>query len=92
MTNFFPNTVKNLNPTLWNCDSLAEHIDDPIVKVIAKWRHQPSILPIPPEYKNWANFYFNFVSKEDVLTEIKVLNVSKAIQESDIPFKIIKVN
>ena len=44
------------------------------------------------EYKNRANFSFNFVSKEDVLTEIKMLDVSKAIQESDIPVKIIKVN
>ena len=35
---------------------------------------------------------FNFVSKQDVLTEIKVLDVSKAIQESDIPVKIIKAN
>ena len=42
--------------------------------------------------KNRANFHFNFVSKEDVLTEIKVLDVSKAIQESDIPVKIIKAN
>ena len=31
------------------------------------------------EYKNRANFYFNFVSKEHGLAEIKVLDVSKAI-------------
>ena len=71
---------------------MAENIDDPTLKAIAKWRNHPSILAITSEYKNRANFSFNFVSKEDVLTEIKMLDVSKAIQESDIPVKIIKAN
>ena len=51
-----------------------------------------SILAIASEYKNRPNFSSNFVSKEDVLTEIKVLDVLKTIQESDIPVKIIKAN
>ena len=46
-------------------------------------------LAIAPEYKNRANFSLNFISKEDDLAEIKVLVVSKAIQESGIPVKII---
>ena len=93
LNNFFANAVKNLNISNYeNCDSLAENIDDPTLKAIAKWRNHPSILAIAPEYKYKANFSFNFVSKEDVLTEIKMLDVSKAIQESDIPVKIIKAN
>ena len=52
----------------------------------------PSILAIASECKNRANFSFNFVSKENVLTEIKVLDVSKAIQKGDVPVKIIKTN
>ena len=93
LNNFFANAVKNLNISNYeNCDSLAENIDDPTLKAIAKWRNHPSILAITSEYKNRANFSFNFVSKEDVLTEIKVLDVSKAIQESDIPVKIITAN
>ena len=71
---------------------MAENIDDPTLKAIAKWRNHPSILAITSEYKSKANSSFNFVFKEDVLTEIKVLDVSKAIQESDIPGKIIKAN
>ena len=71
---------------------MAENIDDPTLKAIAKWRSHPSILAIASEYKNRVKFSFNFVSKEDVLTEIKMLDVSKAIQESDIPVKIIKAN
>ena len=40
---------------------------------------------------NIENFSFNFVPKENALTEIKVLDVLNAIQESDIPVKIIKI-
>ena len=71
---------------------MAENIDDPTLKAIAKWRNHPSILAIASEYKNRANVFFNFVSKKDILTEIKMLDVSKTIQESDIPVKIIKAN
>ena len=39
-----------------------------------------------------ANFSFNFTSKEDFLKEITMLYTSNAIQESDIPAKIIKEN
>ena len=68
---------------------MAENIDDPTLKVIVKWRNHPRILATTSEYKNKTNLSFNFVSKEDVLTEIKMLDVSKAIQQSDIPVKII---
>ena len=71
---------------------MAENIDDPILKTIAKCRSHPSTLAIASEYKNRANFSFDFVSKEDVLTEMKVLDVSKVIQESDVPVKVIKAN
>ena len=90
---YFCKCCKNLNISNYeNCDSLAENIDDPTLKAIAKWRNHPSILAIAPEYKYKANFSFNFVSKEDVLTEIKILDVLKAIQENDILVKIIKAN
>ena len=93
LNNFFANAVKNLNiPNFENCDYLAEKIDDPTLKDIAKWRNHPSILAITSEYKNRANFSFNFVSKDDVLTNIKVLDVSKAIQESIILVKIIRAS
>ena len=63
-----------------------------IVILWQKWRNHSSILAIASEYKNSANLSFNFVFKENVLTEIKVLDVSKATQETDIPVKIIKAN
>ena len=71
---------------------MAENTDDPTLKVIAKWRNHPSILAMASEYKKRAKFSFNFVSKEDVLTEIKMLDVSKAIQEIDIPVKVIEAD
>ena len=93
LNTFFANAVKSLNISNYeNCNSLAENIYDPTLKAIAKCRNHPSILAIVSEYENRANFSFNFVSKEDVLTEIKMLDVSKTIQESDIPVKIIKAN
>ena len=67
---------------------MAENINDPTLKAIAKWRNHPSILAIASEYKNRAKFQFYF----KVLTEVKVLDFSKAIQESDIPGKVIKAN
>ena len=71
---------------------MAENINDSTLEAIAKWRNYPSILAIASEYKNRANFSVNFVSKEDFLTEVKVLDVSKALQESDMSVKIIKAN
>ena len=71
---------------------MAEIIDDPTLKAIVKWRNHPSIPAVASDYKNRANFSFDFVSEEDVPTEIKMLDVSKAIQESDIPIDIIKAN
>ena len=69
LNNFFANAVKNLNISNYeNCDSLAENIDDPTLKDIAKWRNHPSILAIASKYKNRANFSYNVLSKEDVLT------------------------
>ena len=66
LNNFIENAEKNLKtlniPIYENCDSLAENIDDPTLKTIARQRNHPSILVIT-EYKNIANFSFNFVSK-----------------------------
>ena len=79
LNNFFANAVKNFKiPNYENCYSLAESIDDPTPKAVTKWRNHLSILAIASEYKNRANVSFNFVSKDDALTEIKVLDVSKA--------------
>ena len=58
LNNFFANAVKNLNIANYeDCDSLAENIDDPTLKAIAKWRNHPSILAIASEYENRKLFF-----------------------------------
>ena len=71
---------------------MSDNIDHPTLKAIVKWRNHPSILTITSEHRNTPKFSFNFVSKEHVLEEIQMLDSSKAIQESDIPLKLIKGN
>ena len=47
LNNLFGNALKNLNiPSYENCDSLAESIDHPPLKYIAKWINHPSIQAI----------------------------------------------
>ena len=90
LNNFFSNIVQNI-PNYEYCEFLRENIDNPILEAIVKWRNHPSTLAIASEYTNRKNLSLNFVSKEDVLTEVEVLDVSKTIQESGIPVKIIKI-
>ena len=71
---------------------MSDNIFHPTLKAIVKWRNHPSILTITSEHENTPKFSFNFVSKEHVLEEIQMLDSSKAIQESDIPVKLIKEN
>ena len=93
LNDFLANAVKNLNiPNIEKCDSLAENINDPTLNAVVKLINHPSILAIASQYENRANLSFNFVSKKGVLTEIKALDISKFIQEIDIPVHIIKTN
>ena len=40
----------------------------------------------------FSSFYFSHVHKNTVLKELKKLNINKAVQDSDIPVKILKEN
>ena len=42
------------------------------------------------EHKNTAKFSLSFISKENILKQIKILNTSKAIQESKAILKIVR--
>ena len=53
---------------------MSDNIDDPTLKAIAKWRNHPTILTIISEHENTLKFSFNFVSKEHVLEEMKMLS------------------
>ena len=56
-----------------NCGYLVKNINDPTLKDKDKWRNHPSILAIASESENRVRFSFSFVSKEEVLAEIKAL-------------------
>ena len=52
------------------------------------------ILPITgsfgKSFLRFSSFYFSQVDKNTVLKEIRKLNMSKAVQDKDIPVKILK--
>ena len=93
LNSFFSSVVKNLNILSYEgCDSLSDNIFHPTLKAIKNWRNHPSILTITSGHENTQKFSFYFVPKEHVLEEIQMLDSSKAIQERDIPVKLIKEN
>ena len=57
-----------------------------------KWRNYPSVLAITAVYENRERFTFSSVTLADVAKEINILNSSKAIQEADLPAKLLKDN
>ena len=56
-----------------------------------KYRRHPSITAIQGVYKQ-SSFSFSTVEKVDVIREIKNLSKKKAIQDNDVPVKILKDN
>ena len=93
LNDFFSNIIKSLNiPKKDHTNSIVENVRDPTLKAILKYRKHPSILAIKRKLKSGPVFTFNHITKEDVIKEIKNLDVSEASQEVDIPTKIIKEN
>ena len=62
----------------------------PTLKAIMKWRNHPSVLAITAVHGNRERFTFSSVTLADVAKEINILNRSKAIQEADLPVKLLK--
>ena len=58
--------------------------------IIRKFQNHPSIIKIKENHQ--GHFSFSAVEVEDVDREIDSLDASKAIQQNDIPVKIIKAN
>ena len=91
--NFFANVVPSLGLPCKN-DLLVsvEHIQDPLEKIIEKFKQHPSIIPIMRHKPNKSNFSFSRVAKQSIESLIKTLDSSKAIQKDNISTKIIKEN
>ena len=89
---FFSNIVKNLEIPEYQCENdlhnrLSSH---PALQAIMKYRNHPSINIIRHFSQRYSSFYFSQVEKNTVLKEIRRLSSKKAIQETDIPVKILK--
>ena len=92
LNDFFPNVVCNLNIPPYEDPSVnPEQFEDPVVKANEKYKYHPSIKAIK-EKNLKKTFTFQTISRSDIKKEILRLDNSKAIQESDIPTKIIKQN
>ena len=91
---FFVNIVPNLGIEIdQQYLSNVSNISDPVEKAIKKYQKHPSISIINKmvsSVENEASFSFTCVTVDDILKEIKRLDIKKATQGSDTPTKVIK--
>ena len=93
LNDFFSSIVTSLNlPESQNSDPWSNNIDHPTLKAIVKWRSHPTVLTITAVHEIRERFTFGPVTFADVAKEINILNSSKAIQEVDLPVKLLKDN
>ena len=89
---YFSKIVSALQiPESNNIDLQSERMSCPTLKSVIKYRRHPSLAAIQNAYK-WSSFSFSTVEKVDLIREIKNLSKKKAIQDDDIPVKILKEN
>ena len=92
LNNFFSNIIKNLEISLYNqVEPICQNIKDPLIKAIIKKKNQPIIIAIKERYTN-SKFSCSFTEKNDVLKEIKYLQINEATQDSGISTKLVKNN
>ena len=93
LNTFFGNIVKNLEINQYsNFDPVINHVKDPTLRAILKYKDHPSILATQNNCKNGIKFAFEEMDLASIEKEIHNLKINKASQSSDIPTKIIKEN
>ena len=65
-------------------------IEDPVCKAVHKYQMLPSILGIKEKYKNLI--FYAYVSLSNLQNQLKSLDFSKSVLETDIPAKVLKQN
>ena len=70
----------------------GEHNQDPLEKIIEKFKQHPSIITIMKHKPNKTNFSFSGVAKQGIESLIETLSSSKMIQKDNIPTTKIKEN
>ena len=71
---------------------MSDNTDHPTLKAIVKWRNNPSVFATTAVHESRERFAFSLVTLADLTEEINVLNSSRAIQEADLPVKLLKDN
>ena len=71
--------------------SFEDHIEDPILRIIERFKKRPSVVAIFENHKDSA-FSFRHVFLDETTKEIKRLDVKKACQNMDIATKVIMNN
>ena len=66
----------------------ADHIEDPVLKIIERFKKHPIVDATFENHKDGA-FSFRHVSLDEITKEIKRLDVKKACHDTDIPTKVI---
>ena len=91
LNTFFGNIVKNLEINQYsNFDPVINHVKDPTLRAILKYKDHPSILAIQNKCKNRIKFAFEELDLASIEKEIHNLKINQASQSSDIHTKIIK--
>ena len=70
----------------------VEYIQNPLEKIIEKFKQEPSIIGIMKHKPNRSNFLLSAVLKQIIESLIKTFDSSKTIQKDNIPTKMIKEN
>ena len=92
---FFSNIVSNRNIEEYsNCDPLVNHIRDSVLKCIVKYRNHPSTGGTGEVYHKNRRLPFSSskIHRNEILSDILKLEISKACQDTYIPTKIVKEN
>ena len=91
---FFSNIVKNLEIQECQCeDNLDRRLSgNPVLQAIMKYSYHSNINIIWPYYERFPRFQLSVVDKNTVLKEMRKLSLKKAIQNTDIPVKVLIEN
>ena len=82
---FCSNILKEMNvPLGQKLLTEADHIKDPVLRIIERFKKHPRVVAIFENHKASA-FSFRHVSLDEITKEIKRLEVKKACQDTDIP-------
>ena len=91
MNTLFSTIISNLNiPEYPVSNSISNHINDPVLKSILKYKDHPSIKAIEKIHRLNNLFKFSNVEKEEILYEVVNLDASKFVKQQMYRQKLLK--